>query len=169
MNYGLHFNDPINQSGEWHNNWNYADIHTQSTRTANLPDGGSTGGMDDRFDFMLISDDLLDGALSYVPDSYQSFGQDGEHYNVSMLAVKNFSIPNDINNALYYMSDHLPVLMQLIYDPSASTFVPEKNIEKGKLINITDLLGRKVNPQSNKLLFYTYENGVVEKRLILLP
>lgn len=169
LNYGLNFNDPINQSGEWHTNWNYADIHTQSTRTANLPDGGSTGGMDDRFDFMLISDDLLDGTLSYVPDSYQSFGQDGEHYNVSMLAVENSSIPNDINNALYYMSDHLPVLMQLTYDASASTFVPEKNIEKGKLINITDLLGRKVNPQSNKLLFYTYENGVVEKRLILLP
>lgn len=169
LNYGLGFNDPINQSGEWHTNWNYADIHTQSTRTANLPDGGSTGGMDDRFDFILISDDLLDGALSYVPDSYESFGQDGEHYNISLVAVDNNSVPNDINNALYYMSDHLPVLMQLAYDATATTQIDESKTEKGKLLSITDILGRRVSPRANSLQFYTYENGVVEKRITVLP
>lgn len=167
LNYGLVFNDPINESGEWHTNWNYADVHTQSTRTANLADGGSTGGMDDRFDFMLISDDLLEGALSYVPGSYESFGQDGEHYNVSMLAVENTSVPNDINTALYYMSDHLPVLMELVYDASAATAIAEKNRKKGKLLSITDILGRKTLPKANSLQFYTYENGIVEKRILL--
>ena len=35
-----------------------------------------------------------------------------------------------------------------------------------KLIMITDLLGRPVKENKNKLLFYIYNNGTVEKKLI---
>ena len=44
--------DPIGQEGYWHNNPAYAPIHTQSTRTSQFG-GGATGGLDDRFDFVL--------------------------------------------------------------------------------------------------------------------
>jgi len=50
--------DPINTPGLWHANSFFANVHTQSPRTATLPDGGSNGGMDDRFDWMFVSDDV---------------------------------------------------------------------------------------------------------------
>jgi hypothetical protein len=36
-----------------------------------------------------------------------------------------------------------------------------------KLIKIVDILGRKVIESNNSLLFYIYENGSVEKHLII--
>jgi endonuclease/exonuclease/phosphatase family metal-dependent hydrolase len=50
-----YFLDPINKIATWHNSSIFRGIHTQSTRTTNRPDEGSTGGLDDRFDFILIS------------------------------------------------------------------------------------------------------------------
>ncbi|MDC0204705.1 choice-of-anchor B family protein, partial [Flavobacteriales bacterium] len=38
---------------------------------------------------------------------------------------------------------------------------------KGKLIKVVDVLGRKSNIQFKSPLFYIYENGVVEKRIII--
>jgi endonuclease/exonuclease/phosphatase family metal-dependent hydrolase len=53
----IHFGDPINREGSWHNNATFADIHTQSTRIDQL-DGGTGGGLVDRFDFVLTSPSL---------------------------------------------------------------------------------------------------------------
>ena len=36
-----------------------------------------------------------------------------------------------------------------------------------KLIRISDVLGREANPKSNMPLFYIYDNGTVEKRIII--
>ena len=167
LNYKLPLNDPIDQEGEWHNNSFYSGIHTQSTRTDNLSDGGSIGGMDDRFDFMLISDDLLSGKLSYVQNSYESFGQDGNHFNQSYNGLSNSSVPSYINTALYYMSDHLPVIMELSYDANANSIKGNIDGYKSKLACIKDILGRTVNAKSNELQFYIYENGKVERKLII--
>ena len=46
--------DPIDRIGNWHNNSSFSDVHTQSPRTAQFG-GGASGGMDDRFDFILFS------------------------------------------------------------------------------------------------------------------
>src|SRR5690554_7549981 len=47
--------DPINQPGNWNNSSFYAALHTQSTRSGQSIDCGSQGGMDDRFDQILVS------------------------------------------------------------------------------------------------------------------
>ena len=39
--------------------------------------------------------------------------------------------------------------------------------EKGKLLNITNILGEKTQEQSNTPLFYQYENGKMEKKIII--
>ena len=39
--------------------------------------------------------------------------------------------------------------------------------EKGKLIKIIDVLGRSADPTIKTPLFYIYDNGVVEKRIII--
>src|SRR5690606_12082003 len=43
--------DPLQRPGRWHNNIDFQDIHSQSTRISSGPFGaGAGGGLDDRFD-----------------------------------------------------------------------------------------------------------------------
>lgn len=115
-NTGLNpLNDPVGQAGNWHNAPGFANLHTQSTRFTSLGDG-ATSGLDDRFDQILISNGLVSGAmrLQYLPGSYEAVGQDGNHYNNSIISPPaNGVVPNTIASALYYMSDHLPVYLDL--------------------------------------------------------
>ena len=43
----------------------------------------------------------------------------------------------------------------------------ELTTHKGKLINIVDVLGRSVNETVKTPLFYMYDDGTVEKRIII--
>jgi endonuclease/exonuclease/phosphatase family metal-dependent hydrolase len=116
-NEDIRFYDPLNKMGSWHNNSYYEDIHTQSTHTGSgCPSGG---GMDDRFDFILASDEILEGAdhVEYIEDSYLAIGQDGQHFNQSLISSPtNTSVPADVLEALYGMSDHLPIRLKLLID-----------------------------------------------------
>ncbi|MFC1618866.1 endonuclease/exonuclease/phosphatase family protein [Candidatus Neomarinimicrobiota bacterium] len=110
--------DPIDSPGVWHYNDSFSFIHTQSTRVPDIGDGGSTSGMDDRFDFILLSHHMLQDseALSYIAGSYQAYGNDGLHYDKSINDPPgNAFVPANIADALYGASDHLPVLLQLAY------------------------------------------------------
>jgi hypothetical protein len=123
--------DPINRSGSWHNNSGYSDVHTQSPRTAVLPDGGANGGMDDRFDFILISQTVKDsGSISYIDDTYYAYGNDGQHFNQQIINPP-YPISLEIAFALHDVSDHLPVVAEFQFgdvnsvepiDPSNLTF-----------------------------------------------
>ena len=41
------------------------------------------------------------------------------------------------------------------------------NSEKRNLIKLTDLSGKETKRQNNKLLFYEYDNGIIEKKIIV--
>lgn len=71
--------------------------------------------MDDRFDFILLSGSIMDGSkgINYIPDSYETIGQDGEGFNSSLGISDNESVPEEIAGALYEFSDHLPVALKL--------------------------------------------------------
>lgn len=115
INHGLiKLIDPINKPGDWNNNYEFADIHTQSTRRDNEGDGGSSGGCDDRFDIIFTSADVMTGVngLSYIQNSYKAYGNDGNHYNKSINERPNSAVSNTIADALFTMSDHLPVVME---------------------------------------------------------
>ncbi len=106
--------DPINAPGDWNNNGAFAGVHTQSTRTDNLGDGGATGGLDDRFDFMLLSYAFQSGSRwHYVNGTYTEVGNDGNHFNLSVNSGANTAVPDSIANALHTVSDHLPVYLDL--------------------------------------------------------
>jgi len=105
-----YFLDPINKVGAWHNSTAYRGIHTQSTRTTNLSDEGSTGGLDDRFDMIMVSQAVIDsGGIFYSPGSYTALGNDGNHLNRALIELPNAFVSDEIATALYYSSDHLPV------------------------------------------------------------
>jgi len=110
--------DPINNEGAWHANPVYANIHTQATGSIN---GGSGGGLDDRFDFFFVSEDVLSGlnSVQYITGSYKAYGQDGNRYNSDLnVWPPNTAVSPEVASALYNMSDHLPVIMDVLIDPS---------------------------------------------------
>jgi hypothetical protein len=111
-----YFLDPINRPGTWHDNSAFSSIHTQSPRKDALSDGGSSGGIDDRFDFILVSQAAMDtGGVTYVAGTYTAVGNDGKHLNQAVNVQPNTAVPVDVANALYYGSDHLPVYADFSY------------------------------------------------------
>lgn len=113
---GIRLYDPMNETGTWYNTYGVRYLHTQSTRNSNTNGGCfSGGGLDDRFDHILVSDEILNGAegIEIVNNSYTVVGNDGLHLNLALTDNSNFSVPSNVLNALYGMSDHLPVTVEL--------------------------------------------------------
>jgi endonuclease/exonuclease/phosphatase family metal-dependent hydrolase len=111
-----HFVDTEPLSGTW-NAAGYAAYHTQSTRTATYSDGGSTGGLDDRFDLMLFSRGMIEaGGITYQAGSLTPIGNDGAHYNMAVGTLPNSAADATLAYALEHASDHLPVTSVLVFD-----------------------------------------------------
>ena len=115
-----HFIDPIVMTGTW-NQSQYAIHHTQSPRTRSF-EGGTTGGMDDRFDLILFSQAISDtGGIEFLRNSYKAYGNDGTHYNDSINRPPNTAVGQTIANALHYASDHLPVIAKFVFKQSPTS------------------------------------------------
>lgn len=113
---GIRFYDPKDAAGSWHENSNYANLHTQSTHVSDTRGGCfSSGGFDDRFDFILMGNEVKSGSRNahYIQGSYKALGQDSKRFNGDIKNPSNSLVPSTISNALYEMSDHLPVLMDV--------------------------------------------------------
>lgn len=128
------FQDPIDAPGSWtSSSYPFKEILTQSTRTSSIFGDGAGGGLDDRFDFILASENVMDpsSVLHYQEDSYLSLGNNGTCYNQNILdCEEDNSVPYDILRAMYYMSDHLPIVMKLetsvvLNTSNALSFNPE--------------------------------------------
>ena len=109
--------DPVDRIGHWHNNCSYSDVHTQSPRS------GSYGGMDDRFDWIFVSEAVLNETyeMNYVENTYWAVGNDGNHFNQAINNGNNTSVNDAMADALHDASDHLPVIATFQFpggDPS---------------------------------------------------
>lgn len=168
------FIDPANRIGSWHNNDDFVDVFTQSTRTQGGL-GGSTGGFDDRFDFILTTGNMQSSTeLSFVNGSYQVYGNNAlascynQDINSSSCGGPSDEFSQNIRNALYNFSDHLPVTLELQTDQTLNTDTfafKNKNLEfiGTNLVNHTIKL--KVNNQSlniNQLNIYNTLGQVVK-------
>ncbi len=121
--------DPLSTSGYWHENSSYAELHSQSTRVEQLPDGGAGGGLDDRFDMILCSASLLDSTgLWLISNSYATCGNDGAHFNLSVNYGTNAAVPLYVADALYWASDHLPVFVDLSTDSAQAIDQPQVKV-----------------------------------------
>lgn len=97
------------------NNASNARFHTQSTRLDAFG-GGSTGGLDDRFDMILCSPQLLDTLNMFlVPPSMKPVGNDGEHYNMAINDPVNTAVSEALADALYFASDHIPLFAEFVF------------------------------------------------------
>lgn len=169
--------DPINSIGDWNNNAAYAYLHTQSTRETPLADGAG-GGMDDRFDLIFISNDLFENTngARYITDSYHALGQDGSRFNQSINVPFNPSIPDSIANALYFMSDHLPLFMDVLTDYTAGlTTVLQNNPVLVSYNSFDHQLTVKNVPEQASLVIYDltgkalYSSEISEGNPIKIP
>ena len=115
----IRFFDPINTPGNWHSSPSYAFVHTQSTHSTSNGCCAS-GGMDDRFDFILLSERIINFQenIGFISGTYTSLGQDGLHFDQSINYPQNNSAPEYVIEAIYNMSDHLPVYIDLLIEPN---------------------------------------------------
>lgn len=111
--------DPINTPGSWNNNANFTHVHTQSTRLSNSGFGsganaGASGGMDDRFDFIMMSNNFnTSSEFYYVEDTYKAYGNNGNCFDKSINSEDcSGEYSFELRDNLYWMSDHTPVVMQ---------------------------------------------------------
>jgi endonuclease/exonuclease/phosphatase family metal-dependent hydrolase len=123
---GLRCIDPLQSPGDWSENPDFAHIHTQSPRLRGPCFAG--GGLDDRFDFILASTKILDSErFRLSPSTYTAMGQDGRRLNKSLVDPPNNSAPDSIIQALYGISDHLPVIAQIIARPETACISESQN------------------------------------------
>lgn len=122
------FFDPIATSGSWNNNSNYRFVHTQ--------DPTGSGGMDDRFDVLLMGGGLGDGiGTDYVGNfgqtystttwddadhTYRVWGNDGTSFNNSLTTTGNTmvgaSIAQSLKDVATDAGGHLPVFADIHYN-----------------------------------------------------
>ncbi|MFT4683245.1 MAG: endonuclease/exonuclease/phosphatase family metal-dependent hydrolase [Flavobacteriales bacterium] len=162
------FEDPIDAPGNWTSStYPFKEILTQSTRTSQIFGDGAGGGLDDRFDFILASENLMDQnePLHYQSDSYLALANNGTCYNQNITdCEEDNEVPMEIIQALYYMSDHLPVLMKLetqielainneiTFDPNLNVFSDGKSLflfdESAQqsifMVDLFDVTGKRV-------------------------
>jgi hypothetical protein len=85
-----------------------------------------------------------------------------EPYNASLLQTMDSLIFILITDPQYKLPQIAP---NGNYCPTPSA-ISEIQTEK-KLINIVDVLGRNTTAKINNLLFYIYDNGIVERKIII--
>ena len=117
--------DPLNLANtlqSWNNNTNFAAMHTQSPTTFSRFSGQTLGGMDDRFDFQLVTSALFDNeGMSLLAGSYRAFGNNGTTYDSNIDDGSNTYAFNGVTFSgantraqlltnLASVTDHLPVV-----------------------------------------------------------
>jgi endonuclease/exonuclease/phosphatase family metal-dependent hydrolase len=127
--------DPINTPGSWNGASSFRFVHTQA------PGGNpsQTGGMDDRFDFILLGGGLADAdGFEYIGNvavpysttswndpnhSFRAWGEDGSFFNSSINITSNAMVGPTIAAAIKATCDsdaaggHLPVFLDLRVPP----------------------------------------------------
>ena len=91
----------------------------------------------------------------------KSFILSTEHMSTSLLAQNNL-FWDDTKKA----SDHFPVVVDFVLPTITQTGIKDYKSEKN-IIRIKDFLGREVKEERNTSLFYIYDDGTVEKKIIL--
>jgi endonuclease/exonuclease/phosphatase family metal-dependent hydrolase len=112
--------DPFASFGDWAvANFGHREILTQSTRSSQINNDGAGGGVDDRFDFILFSEALMnpDNPLHFAEGSFKSLGNTGLCYNENITDCDaNNPVPMDVLRSIYFMSDHIPQYCELDTD-----------------------------------------------------
>ena len=106
-----------------------------------------------RLDFVFFTNSVMSVDKSFIIST--------EHMSSSLLSQNNL-FWNDTKDA----SDHFPIIVDFVLPMINQTGVEEHKSDKD-IIRIRDILGRDVEKRKNAPLFYIYDDGTVEKKIIL--
>jgi len=169
--------DPINRIGSWSDNPSFIDVFTQAPAVS-PPSGLVGGGLDDRFDFQLISGELTDGlGLDYRPGSYRAFGNNGSvainnSVNIpSSTALGGLANRTTVLNLLTTVSDHLPVVADYVLNAAPSAEVVAQYVyhagssfdQPGNIENALDT-GKQLAKEGASSTVLTYDNLINTSR-----
>lgn len=161
--------DPLDAPGSWQDNPNFSYLHSQSTRLSNVGFGGGAGaGLDDRFDFILVSENMLQNPeMHYMEDTYKSFGNNSNCLNNRIDSPNcNGFYSQALRDRLYLMSDHLPIVMQL---QTNQTFLSTPDFSNSNLIQFptgnitTDFLSIQVDGSIQQEIAFNIYNVYGQK------
>jgi cyanophycinase len=131
----------------------------------------------------MVKDTLKYGI--YLPyNGHLKIAQNGVYKVVNKIGVEPIIIINNgtkVNTTTSYVYPTQNFLRQIVsfkefsiqkyylaWGSTTTVGVKENTFEeKGKLINITNILGEKTQEKTNAPLFYQYENGKVERKIII--
>lgn len=117
--------DPVNRVGSWSDNASFKDVHTQSPVVSEHFAGQITGGVDDRFDFQLITGELKDNeGLSYISGSFHTIGNNNTHTMNGNIS-SGTGAPADVLAALEDVTDHLPTIQDIQSPAQLGATLPE--------------------------------------------
>ncbi|HNO80251.1 MAG TPA: hypothetical protein PKN33_19560 [Phycisphaerae bacterium] len=155
------FFDPIKTPGTWYNSSSFQIVHTQ--------DPTGAGGMDDRFDQLLVSGGLVDGVgpdyignpnVAYSTStwndpnhSYRCWGNDGTTFNLAIKTTGNTMVGPTIAQALKDSAlngGHLPVFLDLRVPPCVADIDCDGSIDETDIAGLADCLdGPDVTPDAS--------------------
>ena len=104
----------------------YASCLTVSTReSTSNPNGCSTDvdGAKSWYDHIFLSANLINNTdhFSYIPHSFNVIGNDGNRVgNPVNASPANTSAPASVINAIFQLSEHYPITLDLVYNPVAA-------------------------------------------------
>ena len=67
----------------------------------------------------------------------------------------------------YELGDGLAVVDELNNLTPTSNINQMSNISKGKIVSVRDVLGKKTESKNNSILYYLYDDGTAEKKIII--
>ncbi len=155
--------DPIDMPGWASSNFSHTEVYSQSTRLSSLADG-SGGGMDDRFDFILLSEQLMNPMAKFVyqADSYKALGNNGTCYNQDLINCSTVdNVPFDMLRSFYYMSDHLPIVLNLNINEAVAT-------DELSLSSENQRIAMMPNPANAQLVIETNAKKSIDFRIFSL-
>ena len=120
------------------------------------------------FSFTQYNDSI---SCTNVSTNYESvvwdFG-DG-YFSFDENSVHTYTAPGNYTITLSALTNDGCLLDSIfsIVTVGSTTAVEEDNSATKKLIKITDVLGREVVPNSNQTLFYLFNDGTTEKKIVI--
>ena len=159
--------DASNSQSWYHYIWDYAVETHYSVNTINDFTCDFNRG-DAENDLFILNHFVTDATLGYGLYNESNNVNANPFFITRALDCQNEKnkLPNFVTIDFYELGDGLDVVNQL-NGITTSTINISNDRSKRELLTIKDMLGRKTGVKSNLILFYLYDDGTVNKRIII--
>ena len=161
-------NDASSSQLWYHYVWDYAvethySVNTINNFTCNFNRGDSIN------DLFILNHFVTDANLGYGLYNESNDVNANPFFITRVLDCQNQTnkFPNFVTVDFYELGDGLDVVDELNGVTVTSAINITEHKPKRKLLTIKDMLGRKTEVKSNSILFYLYDDGHVEKKILV--